>query len=572
MTHTRIHGFLTRTILLAGLYSGAVNAVPAIWEAQLGATVTDTTLIPAEPALDREDNATISLVFGTMAFPFTDPSAGPAAIRTYTGADVLNISSNGFISLGGNNGDGCILTDCEGDAAALIGGTFARIAPFWTDLDPDQGGDVFINRFNDDDDADIDRIVITFATGHSDCNNSDCTILAQVQLLEDGTIIFGYNGVDLVNPGDTVDDDLLIGVSPGGGVIDPGSTDLSTIPPPIDTLLVTTVYELFPAASAPPFDLDDSNIIFTPNGTGGFVVSDTMAIPPVSTQPQEWETRIGTTVDGQALDNRDDATTGITLNFGTMSFPFAGTLYTGVNLLNIASNGFISLGGSNGDGCNGFSCQGDAQELIASIFPRIAPFWTDLNPGFEGGDVFINRFDEDIDPTDIDRIVITFATGYHDCDANECHVLVQVQLLDNGTIIFGYNGIDLRNAANDANDDVLVGISPAGGGITDPGSTDITTRAPFHSAEPTIYELFESASAPPVDLDGGNVIFTPDGNGGFDVTAPGISGTSIDNLGGGGGGGGCSSPAGKGAAFDPTLWLLVLVSCIYLGYRRPCSA
>ena len=38
---------------------------------------------------------------------------------------------------------------------------------------------------------------------------------------------------------------------------------------------------------------------------------------------------------------------------------------------------------------------------------------------------------------------------------------------------------------------------------------------------------------------------------------------------GGGGGGGCSSPAGKGAAFDPTLWLLVLVSCIYLGFRRP---
>ena len=107
------------------------------------------------------------------------------------------------------------------------------------------------------------------------------------------------------------------------------------------------------------------------------------------------------------------------------------------------------------------------------------------------------------------------------------YVLAQTQLLENGTIIFGYNGIDLRNAANDANDDVLVGISPAGGGITDPGSTDITTTAPFHSAEPTIYELFVAASAPPVDLDGGNVIFTPDGGGGFNVTAPGISGTSI---------------------------------------------
>jgi len=39
--------------------------------------------------------------------------------------------------------------------------------------------------------------------------------------------------------------------------------------------------------------------------------------------------------------------------------------------------------------------------------------------------------------------------------------------------------------------------------------------------------------------------------------------------GGGGSGSGCSSPAGEGTAFDPTLWLLALVSCIYLGYRRP---
>ena len=38
--------------------------------------------------------------------------------------------------------------------------------------------------------------------------------------------------------------------------------------------------------------------------------------------------------------------------------------------------------------------------------------------------------------------------------------------------------------------------------------------------------------------------------------------------GGGGGGSGSCSLAGKDAAFDPTLWLLVLVSCIYLGYRR----
>ena len=80
LSSTHLKAFLL--IAGIGLYSGAANAVPAIWEAQLGATVTDTTPDPAEPALDKNDNATISLSFGTMAFPFTDPSAGPSAVRT----------------------------------------------------------------------------------------------------------------------------------------------------------------------------------------------------------------------------------------------------------------------------------------------------------------------------------------------------------------------------------------------------------------------------------------------------------------------------------------------------------
>ena len=77
-------------------------------------------------------------------------------------------------------------------------------------------------------------------------------------------------------------------------------------------------------------------------------------------------------------------------------------------------------------------------------FPRIAPFWTDLDPEFEGGDIFINRLDDDDADADVDRIVITFALGHNECLADECSALVQVQLLENGTVIFGYNGIDLK--------------------------------------------------------------------------------------------------------------------------------
>ena len=557
--------YLKALLLIAGsaLYSGAVSAVPAIWEAQLGATVTTI----AAPALDNSDNANTGTVikFGSMSFLF--------AGITYTGTtgplSSLNISDNGYISLGGSNAP----FDLPPSGGNLTAGPFPRIAPFWTDLDPkDEGGDVYINRFDDTKDGDTDRIVITFATGHKGCDADECRVLTQVQLIEGGTIIFGYNGIDLDDPGSPITTDLLVGVSPGAGAGNPGSTDLSAIPPTFDSGAVTTVYKLFSAA--PAFDLDDGNLVFTPNLAGGFAVSDSMLNAPASTEPPTWESQLGATVTdtfaNPALDDFDDADTGAALTFGTMTFPFYGIDYDTTDVLNISSNGFISLGGDNGDGCDAtFNCEGDVTGLISGTFPRIAPFWTDLDPGEEGGDIYINRIDDD-DPVDgiVDRIVITFATGINDCDADECRALTQVQLLKNGTIIFGYNGIDLTNANNDANDDVLVGISP-GIGAANPGNTNISRTAPFNSGPATaIYELFKAPPAPKFDLDGGNVIFTPDGGGGFDVTAPGVSGTAIGGAGGGSGGSGHCSLADEDAPFEPTLWLLLLVSIIYLGRRR----
>ena len=88
---------LTAFLLIACgvLYSGAASAVPAIWEAQLGATVTNAAIVPALDDQDDLDTGT-DLSFGTLSFPF--------AGTTYTDIDVLNISSNGFISLGASNG------------------------------------------------------------------------------------------------------------------------------------------------------------------------------------------------------------------------------------------------------------------------------------------------------------------------------------------------------------------------------------------------------------------------------------------------------------------------------------
>jgi hypothetical protein len=66
---------------------------------------------------------------------------------------------------------------------------------------------------------------------------------------------------------------------------------------------------------------------------------------------------------------------------------------------------------------------------------------------------------------------------------------------------------------------------------------------------------------PPLDVDQRGVA-RPNSGGACDIGA-----YEWHAVRGGGGSGRCSL-AGENAAFDPTLWLLVLVPCIYLGYRR----
>jgi hypothetical protein len=536
---------------IAIVHTAAVFAQPPVWEEQTGAT------LPGQ-ALDNIDNGTVNLTFGSMSFPF--------AGRTYTGNDILNISSNGFISLGGDNGAGC----CDGDPTVLVQGDFARIAPFWTDLNPrgvGGGGDIFIKTFNDDNDPAIDRIVITFATGFSDCANNACSALVQVQLLEDGTIIFGYNGIV-----QTVSQtsDILIGLSPGNGAADPGNTVFST-DVPFDSAMEPTIYQLF----SPPqdFDLDNTNLVFTPNGMGGFNVDDTLPDPPPSSAPPTWESALGATIrgGGSGLDDTDDAT--ITRTFGSLSFPFDGVTYTGASILAISSNGFISLGGDNGDGCNVNTgdCSGDPQQLTGLfLYPTIAPLWTDLEPGLGGGgDIYYNAFNDDANP-DIDRIVITFATGFHDCVDAACSALVQLQLLGpgnkyarpDGTIIFGYNGIVQTNSQLSS---ILVGVSP-GNNTLDPGSTNLNARSSFNTGtESTVYQLFVASSPPPIDLDGANVVFEPNGQGGFVVSTPGSGGSGTG--GGGGGGGGCVVRPGNRP--DPLLPVMLSgLAAIYALRRR----
>ena len=111
-----------------------LQADPPIWETNFGM------------ALGLSDDATQETMFNNLN-NFTFPFAG----AEFSGSDVLAISSNGFMSIGGNNGDGCFL----GDPSQLLNDPIGRITPFWTNLNPSFSGDVFLNT------EESDRVVAT---------------------------------------------------------------------------------------------------------------------------------------------------------------------------------------------------------------------------------------------------------------------------------------------------------------------------------------------------------------------------------------------------------------------------
>lgn len=223
--------------------------LPAIWESNFGVD------------LNLSDDSTNSVNFGTFAFPF--------AGTTYTGTDILDVSSNGFVSIGGSNGNDC----CNGDVGEFLTEAFPRLSPLWGDIDPANvaSDGVFVNTFNDDADAADDRLTVTWDAQHW---GSGEDVLFQLQLFESGVVTFGYNGIS------PLDRNTLIGIGPAGGTFDPGESDLSSSP---FIAGGNTVYEFFDGNLANPteFDLDFSNVVFSPiPATGQFVVSQIPGVVP----------------------------------------------------------------------------------------------------------------------------------------------------------------------------------------------------------------------------------------------------------------------------------------------------
>lgn len=155
------------------------------------------------------------------------------------------------------------------------------------------------------------------------------------------------------------------------------------------------------------------------------------------------------------------------------SFPFYGNSYDSVF---VGSNGYLTFG----SGDTNFS---ESVGEFLSDQPRIAPYWDDFNPG-DGGTITV---DEELGSfTVLWDGVPEFSTTNSNTFA--------VTLHPTGMIDVSWGGL--------ASVDGLAGISP-GGGVADPGPTDLTST-PLHlySSAP-IYQSFTAGS----DLAGRTIHF-----------------------------------------------------------------
>lgn len=209
-------------------------------------------------------------------------------------------------------------------------------------------------------------------------------------------------------------------------------------------------------------------------------------------QPAIWETNFGAELAG--LTSEDDAVEMVSLSFG---FAFDGGSFTE---LHVGTNGGIGIGGV---GEADEYPSGD--EFINTDSPMMAPFWSDLDLQAMGT-VHFNDFGN--------RAVITW-NGVGSFENETAPNTFQVQVFDSGKIVFGYDGIQ-ANTADFFDETIHVGLTQ--GNLSDfPVDVDYSS-SPFHSPS-TVLERFEQ-DVDALDLDQTNIIFTPDGTGGYRVTVP----------------------------------------------------
>jgi hypothetical protein len=253
----------------ASFYIPQATATPVIWETDFGDEIAD---LSGED--DEQAEVSLSFQFNFFGQEYED----------------FWVGTNGGVQAdddgAGAGADDDIDYDIWDDMGEFLDDESPIFMPFSTDLDLSSTGSIHFNDFGD-------RAVFTWNEVGT-YEEDEHLVSFQMQLLSDGSIIFAYNGLldnddeDLL---ESLNEGILVGISASDDPDDPFTSDLNGG----DFLAGTTVFELwcydevdscdgFDGPMNTAFDLDQSNIIFTPEGDG-FRVSSLVAqaVPEPST-------------------------------------------------------------------------------------------------------------------------------------------------------------------------------------------------------------------------------------------------------------------------------------------------
>jgi hypothetical protein len=258
------------TLMIVAIVSAPVLATPpAIWVDP----------IPSHTLIAGNGEGTRNL---TQALGFSFPYKGGGSTNTIT------IGSHGGIALAaGETLANDIWTNTAFESNFSAEGT-PRILVFSTGLNhaADTTADVEGVYFNSDGNTAIVtwyRIAGIAATGTA-------LISAQVQLRDDGTIIFGYDAEAGANFLTSLNSGIVVGISNGMSVWPTGSTDFSVLDTN-DINAGTTNYQIWcrnnnvagcfqqnGTDTHESFDLDGKNIVFNPTSGVGYQISKVVTV------------------------------------------------------------------------------------------------------------------------------------------------------------------------------------------------------------------------------------------------------------------------------------------------------
>ncbi len=272
-------------------------------------------------------------------------------------------------------------------------------------------------------------------------------------------IVLNKSGLIELSYGQVAQASYVVGISKGGNGNSGAAQSLISLAQPIGHGGTDTIFQVFESSS--PFGLSNKTISFSPDG-------GVTPPPPPPTPPTE-----------HLLPLSDDGSMSVDLGF---SFPFFGQSYTSAW---VNSDGNITFGKGDSSTANR-----DETRFLTGP-PRIALFYTDLNPGAGGKVTYFHE--------DAKSISVRFAGVANWGGSGK--VTATAKMVSSGEITLDYTSLTAPSG--------IIGVSKGGSGNTTAALTmsSLIQSSWSYGASGSVHAAYSSSD--PLGLAGKSVTFSP---------------------------------------------------------------